>query len=156
MLEFKPVTHADIPLLRRYYEPCDYRLCEYSVGIKLMWDHALHCAWAEVGGCLVIRNHVASSRIYFDYPVPGGEGADIAAALDAIDAYCAGEGIPPIFMAVPRPALPGLLLRYPRLRMDNYRPSQDYLYHAQDLAAFAGRRYSGQRNHINKFRKLYP
>ena len=47
-------------------------------------------------------------------------------------------------------------MRYPRLKMDNYRPNQDYLYNAQDLATFAGRRYSGQRNHTNKFRKLYP
>ena len=155
MLEFKPVTHADIPMLRRYYEPCVYRLCEYSVGIKLMWDHALHCAWAEAGDCLVIRNHL-NGRVTFDYPVPCGEAADVTAALDAIDEYCAETGIAPTFMAVPRPVLPGLLLRYPRLRMNNYRPSQDYLYNAQDLATFAGRRYSGQRNHINKFRKLFP
>jgi len=33
---------------------------------------------------------------------------------------------------------------------------RDYIYAAEDLRDFAGRRYSGQRNHINKFRKLYP
>ena len=36
------------------------------------------------------------------------------------------------------------------------RDSFDYLYRAEDMAAFAGRKYSGQRNHINKFRKEYP
>ena len=155
MLDFKPVTPKTIPLLRRYYESCAYRLCEYSVGLKLMWAHALHCAWAEEAGCLLIRSRVAG-RYAFDYPVPLGEEADLSAALDAVDAYCAEEGCAPRFMAVPRPALPALLLRYPRLRMDNFRPSQDYLYRAEDLAAFAGRRYSGQRNHINKFRKACP
>ena len=40
--------------------------------------------------------------------------------------------------------------------MDNDRLWQDYLYRAEDFITFAGRRYSGQRNHINKFRKLYP
>ena len=156
MLKFKPVGEADIPLLRRYYENCDYRLCEYSVGVKLMWDHALHYSWAEAANCLVVCSNIAGRGIYFDYPVPLDETGDVGAALDAIDAYCMELGITPSFMVVPRRFLPDLLLRYPRLQTDNYRPSQDYLYHSQDLATFAGRRYSGQRNHINKFRKLYP
>ena len=33
---------------------------------------------------------------------------------------------------------------------------KDYLYRAEDLARFAGRHYSGQRNHINKFNKEHP
>ena len=40
--------------------------------------------------------------------------------------------------------------------MNNDRNWTDYLYRAEDMAAFAGRKYSGQRNHINKFRKEYP
>ena len=32
----------------------------------------------------------------------------------------------------------------------------DYLYLAEDLVTLRGRRYNGQRNHINKFKKLYP
>ena len=51
---------------------------------------------------------------------------------------------------------PELLLRWPRFRLTNERNWKDYLYRAEDMAAFAGRKYSGQRNHINKFRKLYP
>ena len=33
---------------------------------------------------------------------------------------------------------------------------RDYVYYRQDLQLFAGRRYSGQRNHINKFRSKWP
>ena len=51
---------------------------------------------------------------------------------------------------------PELLLRWPRFRLTNERNWKDYLYRAEDMAAFAGRKYSGQRNHINKFRKEYP
>ena len=49
-----------------------------------------------------------------------------------------------------------LALRYPRFRVINERPWKDYLYRTEELAAFAGRRYSGQRNHINKFRRDFP
>ena len=36
-IPFKPVTQRDGARLRRYYENCDYELCEYSLGTKLMW-----------------------------------------------------------------------------------------------------------------------
>lgn len=42
MLEFKPVTKQEAPRLRRYYQTCEFGLCEYSVGTKLMWKAALH------------------------------------------------------------------------------------------------------------------
>ncbi len=32
----------------------------------------------------------------------------------------------------------------------------DYLYLAEDIVTLKGKRYCGQRNHINKFKKLYP
>ena len=46
MLEFKPVTKQEAPRLRRYYQTCEFGLCEYSVGTKLLWKAALHPAWA--------------------------------------------------------------------------------------------------------------
>ena len=32
----------------------------------------------------------------------------------------------------------------------------DYLYHLEDLAGFRGKKFNGQRNHLNRFRALYP
>ena len=34
---FEPVTPQNAEKLRPYYINCNYRLCEYSVGVKLMW-----------------------------------------------------------------------------------------------------------------------
>ena len=45
-LKFKPVTMRDGAKLRRYYRDCNYGLCEYSAGTKLMWNRTLHPAWA--------------------------------------------------------------------------------------------------------------
>ena len=40
MLDFKPISEQYSTLLRKYYSQCAYRLCEYSLGVKLMWrDH---------------------------------------------------------------------------------------------------------------------
>ena len=68
MLQFKAVTKQDGGKLRKYYQNCNYGLCEYSVGTKLMWRPVLHAAWAEVAGCLVVRNE-SHGHWMFDYPV---------------------------------------------------------------------------------------
>ncbi len=156
MLEFKPIQVKNVPRLRKYYSKCDYRLCEYSVGIKLMWRQHWHPAYAESHGCLVVLNHSHHFGHIFDYPGPRPGVGDGDAALDEIDSWCRENGVAPAFGVVPAEERERLLERYPYTIVDNDRLWQDYLYRAEDLMTFAGRRYSGQRNHINKFRKLYP
>lgn len=154
MQTFKPVTKQDAPRLRRYYQNCSYGLCEYSVGTKLMWRRTLHPAWAEIAGCLVIRNTI-DGQTAFDYPVPGPEG-DEDAALAAIESYCLEAGVRPVISVVPECKAARLLARYPYVRVSNIRTWRDYVYYREDLQFFTGRRYSGQRNHIKKFRTQWP
>ena len=111
MLTFKNITVRDAAMLRRYYENCDYALCEYSAGVKLMWRSALRYAWAEAAGCLIIRCE-SEGRVSFDYPVAGPDG-DEDAALSAIEAYCMETGIQPEISIVPEEKAPVLLARYP-------------------------------------------
>ena len=154
MLHFTPVTAESMPLLRPYYETCPYRLCEYSSGVKYMWRGHLRSEYAFTDGCLVIRNCIDGVP-QFDYPIPGPEG-DVDAALTTIEDDCRRKGVRPIFSVVPESEAGKLALRWPRVTITNERAWKDYLYHTEDLAQFAGRRYSGQRNHINKFRRDYP
>ena len=91
----------------------------------------------------------------FDYPILGPEG-DAGSALAAIEQYCGDKELPLVLSVVPEDKASQLVLRYPRVTVISERPWKDYLYHTEDLAQFAGRRYSGQRNHINKFRRDYP
>lgn len=154
MLEFQELTVSAGAHLRPYYEMCIYRLCEYSLGVKLMWRGYLHPWFAEAAGCLIVRNCIEGEYV-FDYPITGPEG-DEEAALAAIEAYCGEKELPLVLSVVPEDKAAGLVLRYPRVKVISERPWKDYLYRTEDLAQFAGRRYSGQRNHINKFRRDYP
>lgn len=154
MIQFKPVTKQDGNKLKKYYRDCDYGLCEYSVGTKMMWRTTWKYQWAEVAGCLVVHG-VDEGRWIFDYPVAGPEG-DETAALDAIDEVCVANGQVPLFTVVPECKVCSLTTRYPYLQVSNVRTWQDYVYYRQDLQLFAGRRYSGQRNHIKKFRSQWP
>nr|WP_326186028.1 GNAT family N-acetyltransferase [uncultured Oscillibacter sp.] len=154
MLQFKPVTQRDGGKLRKYYQNCQYGLCEYSAGTKLMWRNTWKYAWAEVAGCLVVRCE-DGKRWIFDYPVPGPEG-DEDAALEAIENYCLENGAAPVISVVPECRAARLLARYPYVRVSDIRTWRDYVYYREDLQLFAGRRYSGQRNHIKKFHKQWP
>ena len=153
-MNFEPVTPQNAEKLRPYYINCDYRLCEYSVGVKLMWGSVLRPAFCEAAGCLIVRNEI-DGRWQFDFPVAGPEG-DVEAALTLIERYCTEQGVRPVISVVPEQEASRLFLRYPVVRLINERPWKDYIYRRMDLAEFAGRHYSGQRNHINKFRKLFP
>jgi len=154
MLTFKPVTTSDGGRLRGYYKTCAYGLCEYSVGTKLMWRTVLHPAWAEENGCLLVQNYIEGKYV-FDYPVAGPDG-DEEAALQTIETYCIEQGIPLIISVVPESKAPILLSRYPYVKVSNIRTWRDYIYHAEDLQNFEGRKYGGQRNHIRKFKRSYP
>ena len=154
MLAFKPVTQSDGGALRRYYKDCNYGLCEYSAGTKFLWRTVLNPSWTEAHGCLIVRNKIDGQYV-FDYPVPGPEG-DVEAALESIESYCMEEGVPLVISVVPESEAPVLLSRYPYARVSNIRTWRDYIYHAGDLQEFSGSKYSGQRNHINKFRKNTP
>lgn len=156
MLEFRPINVKSAARLRKYYSRCTYRLAEYALGTKLMWRQYWRSQWAEAAGCLVVLNRTRDQGILFDYPVPLPGVGDVDAALDEIDRWCVDHGVAPAFGVVPVEVRDHLLERYPYASVSTGRIWQDYLYHAEDLAGFAGRRYSGQRNHINKFRKLYP
>lgn len=154
MLTFTPVTQRDIARLRRYYKSCEYQLCEYSALVKLMWRSHLHPSWAEGAGCLIVRNFI-DGQYCFDYPVPGPNG-DEDAALTLIEDDCRERDIPLVLSVVPQDKAERLAARYPYFRFSSPRVWRDYIYAAEDLRDFAGRRYSGQRNHINKFRKQFP
>ena len=153
MLNFQQITAADAELLRRYYEHCEYRICEYSAAVKLMWTD-LRGEWAEAGGCLLVKLVVEGAEV-FDYPV-AGDGGDEEAALCAVEEYCMQRELRLVWTVVPEEKLGRLTARYPYLRLTSVRTWQDYLYRTEDMQNFAGRRYSGQRNHIRHFRTLFP
>ena len=156
MIEFTEITLESETILRRYYAACRYRLSDYSAGLKLMWRKRWGISHAEACGCLVIKNQWNNGGIAFDYPVPLPDAGDVDGALEEIDRWCRAKGIPPAFVNVPEEERWHLAERYPFVTIRSPRLWQDYLYRREDLTELAGRHYAGQRNHINKFTRLYP
>lgn len=155
MLDFLPLTNKNIARVRACYRRCTYGLADYSVGMKLMWKGYFHSAVAFSCGCLIVKENFGG-KVRFDYPVPETDDADVSAALCEIERYCMENYIPLAFYGVPQSKVGELAARYRSVRTKTSVNLDEYVYEAENMMSFAGKHYSGQRNHINKFRKLYP
>ncbi len=155
MLTFLPITENNAQLLSQYYKASPYRLSDYSLGIKLMWNDMLASEYTVFAGCLIVRNKIRG-KFAFDFPLPIEPNADMDAAFYAMADDCAERFIPLEFSGIPKEYAGEILARFPNTETRRYRNLGDYLYKASDFCSFAGKKYSGQRNHVRKFYANYP
>ena len=151
MIKFKKIDFEDGKMLADYYEEAPYESCEYSAGIKLFWNKFYPYEYAVSAGGSLILKYTYGTDTVFEVPAPFS-----IEALDEIDSWCMENEIIPMFSDIPRELAPEFALRYHYLKLENPRYAWDYVYAADDLKSFKGRHYAGQRNHINKFKALYP
>lgn len=153
-MQFTPIDNSNIEQLAAYYKKCRYRICDYSAGIKIMWQNVGY-EYAKACGCLLVKSKWGG-QTYFDYPVPIDDEADVNAALVACGEYCAEHFIPFRLCDVPACAVCTVLGCYPNIEIRTERNFDDYLYLAGDFIRFEGKKYAGQRNHIRKFYAACP
>jgi RimJ/RimL family protein N-acetyltransferase len=154
MLDFKLVEAEDVVKYAKYYRGDGICTCERTPTCKLIWNDPVSYV-AETDGCLVFRNDEKERGTYFDFPL-SGENGDIGAALCEIEKYCLEKNLPLRYGNVPKEALPILSARYNYFECQNNRRYADYIYSGESMRGFSGRKFNGQRNHINFFLKNYP
>ncbi len=153
-LEFTPFNREAIPLTRPYFATQTDRFCDWTIGTTYMWRQVFTCRWAIAADCLILQTKYIDGQDYFSYPLGNG---DKAKALTVIEFYCKANGLPLQFCSVSPTNTEQLKARYGAcVTVQEQRDFYDYLYNYEDLATFAGRRYSGQRNHINQFTNKWP
>jgi len=86
---------------------------------------------------------------------PRGAGVGREAYIRIRD-YCEMTGLPVSICSVSEPVLKKILEMFPESKVRTDRAWSDYLYLSSDIINLAGRRFSGQRNHINRFMKENP
>ncbi|MBQ8415335.1 MAG: GNAT family N-acetyltransferase [Clostridia bacterium] len=154
-MHFLPPQDFGIERLAYYYRNCRYEICEYSVGIKLMYANVYRYVFCEACGCLICRDEYEGIT-YFDFPVEGENGGDVEGAILKIEEYCLEKEITLRFTTLPADALQMLSARYDGIELQNTYLCRDYIYSVEDVMHFSGKRYAGQRNHIRRFQRLYP
>jgi len=141
-LKFKSIENDDIDIIRKYLIYNTYNSCDYTLGILYMWRDELKYSYCVYKECLIIKALVNNKVMYY-YPL-GERNKEVAKDLGLVE-----------YFSLPEETLNDLNDMY-EVEDIYSRDYSDYLYDASSLASLVGKSNSKHRNHVNKFKKLYP
>lgn len=152
MLQFEPFSLSALQRVLPYLKKNPSLCSDLSAGYLYMWHEdadVRFCVWNDT---LVVRQRIGE-QCAFSYPI----GKNPSDMLDALAAFVRENHLPLRFFAVDAATL-DTILADPRLQPAMWaydRRWSDYIYSFPEAMTFQGRKYNGQRNHINKFKRLY-
>ena len=150
MLEFRKIDKSDISSIRPYLKTTA-RICTKAIGVMYMWSGYFGTEIALAGGGVIIKDSLFGNDMFMT-----PRGASAAEGFRLIEEYERERGGDLVFNSVDDDDVKMLSSRYPAIEIKSYRDYSDYLYLASDLAEYKGKKYHGQKNHKNRFLKLYP
>lgn len=150
MIQFRDLILEDIPQVRPFFASYASRSCDATVGGAFMWRKYFQTQVYMDDTVLLFKVQRSAGNTAFLTPY-----GDIDRGFGLLREYCGETGIQPAFCAVTGRELPYYEKNFEVLSVDFNRTWSDYLYEAERHRTFAGKKLSGQRNHVNKFLKSY-
>lgn len=142
----------DRALINQYLSYADTRSCEMTFANTYLWSRHYDIGFAVVEDMLVFGNMAGDTS--FTVPVGPGE---LKKTVDILIAYCEEKEVPFQLHNVTREDFERLDSLYPQEFSIVYeRDYADYVYETEKLAKLSGKKYHSKKNHINKFKSLYP
>ncbi len=151
MLKFLPLGE-NVQKIAEYMQQSEIEFCDYSVGAKYLWRDEFVIDYAVYNDTLIMKESCEDYATAFYYPI----GKDVEGALEQIENHCRKNELPLFFCCIDNEKAGILLERYPFSKVLNERDWSDYIYDAEKFKTYSGKKLSGQRNHVNKFKKTYP
>ena len=151
MLEFKKLGFEDFENVRRYFDACGQHSCDFTAGITFMWRDFYDMRIADTGDDIVFMLTDDDCGAAFLPPLKGS----FDRICKEIEEYCKGEDIKMQFYSVAKDMLGDFRRLYPDCVYYAEEQWSDYIYEAEKILKLEGKKYATQRNHINKFRRLY-
>ena len=150
MLEFKKAEICDIEALQNALDKYTGRICDYSAGNIVFWRDYYKTYFSLDEEGLIIRFDDMGDTKCYSYPVSDTPLTLIKKLkeLEGTDELCLSCLTEEQYLEIKE--------LYTIKDMSYSEDWDDYLYEANDIITLAGRKYNGQRNHINKFKKTYP
>ena len=150
-MEFKRLG-KDVEKIRKYLEQSEISFCDISVGAKYMWRDEYLIDYIIISDTLIMKEKGPDYEDFFYYPM----GADVEGALKEIEKYFKERFKPLQFCCIDDAHAKALSERYYQAEVESEEDWNDYIYEAEKFRTYSGKKLSGQRNHVNKFKKLYP
>jgi hypothetical protein len=146
MIEFTPITHENISKVEKYFLKDKSGFCDFTPFVLLMWQKMFKTEYAEGDSVLYLRYLMNGENYY-------------ALLCDRL-----GDALKPLKQLEEKLNLTlvcenGLTLldslgeKYEAHTDEGW---WDYVYLHENLATLKGKKYAGQRNHINKLESVFP
>lgn len=152
MLKFEPFSIESLQRVLPYIQQSEITCSDLSAGALFMWQEGTDLRFCEWNHTLLIQQN-RGEQPAFSYPL----GKDPDGMIDELLKYVESNHLPLRFFAADEKTLEKIRhddrLKSP---MWSYDPKwSDYIYSFEEAKNFQGKKYSGQRNHINQFKKRY-
>ena len=143
---------TNIDIIRPYIKQYGGIFNDLTLGTRHMWGDEFGIEYAIFENTLIMRE-TYSEHSSFYYPV----GNNVGGAVSQIEEFCKKSGIAKLtFRCLTEKRAQELSERYTGAKINYLRDWSDYVYPAEQFKTYAGKKLSGQRNHVNRFKKLYP
>ena len=151
--DFKRPELEDKDLVNHYFFEAPGRSCERTFVNVFLWSRHYKVKFAVIEDALVFRDE--NDGYAFSYPA--GEPEAVKRALEAVMEYCREHECPFRLYNVTPEHFDQMEKWFPgRFQIEYVRDVADYVYETEKLATLAGKKLHGKRNHINRFKALYP
>ena len=153
MLEFTKLELKDINKLKPFFSYSKNMICDNTVGGAFMWRDYFEVEYALYNNTVIFKAKVRYHNDVIAFSPPLGE--DFNGSIDKIVEYCHFNKLPVIFYNVTGYDMEMLHEIFGDSKTVDYDDWSDYIYTKTDITTLAGRKFSGQRNHINYFKKNF-
>lgn len=153
MITFRPVELEDKERIQQYTLGSRRRNCDLSFVNLYGWRFLYRTEIAEMAGFLLFRFYLDDELVYM---MPVGEG-NVHSIIKALMDDARSHQVPFRLMGVCLDMRAELESAFPeQLSFVSDRDYADYVYLRSDLSELRGKKFQPKRNHINKFRSMYP
>lgn len=159
MLEFKTLGYGDLPELSKIYARDNEArvargeklLCDSLIGTTFLWRGYYDTKWTRVGDSAVLLASCEGTPM-FSFPI----GGDPTLALRQIGEYSHSHGMNMYFCFVPESDVPLFDEVFDVVFPSEEPDWSDYVYDKHEITELSGRKFHGQKNFVNRFRKMHP
>jgi hypothetical protein len=152
-LQLKKIELSDKDWMNEYLGQKQDKGCDMCFPNIYLWGRKYQTGYAIVEDCLIFADRIDLSSVSF----PLGSPENVKKAIAWLEEYFASMGKPFSLHLVGEGDFALLEQWFPGKYQITYeRDLADYVYETEKLISLSGKKYHGKKNHINKFKSIYP
>ncbi len=154
---FQAITLDEQEMIRSFTFEAQCQTCDWAFANLFSWAERYQTSWSRYEDSLLIRFYPKADGLEaFLFPLSPNE-EQLSRAVDYLIKRAEAQASSLRFMSLSQDNQATLKRLFPqKFEFFEERSAYDYLYERERLCSFSGKKLQAKRNHVNKFKKLYP